>query len=319
MKKAVILINEISSEANSDELDVLDQACLVEDALAEMGFETERLFLNLDLKDCLRKIRIANPDFVFNLVETVDGKSSLAHLAPSLLESYSISFTGCGSESMFITTNKLLTKQFLTSYGIPTPLWNEGAINAPGDKKLIYKPVSEEASVGINDKSVVIAYFGQVLPGNNIPEGIDFFVEEYIHGREFNISVIEGINGPEVLPPAEILFTDYPPDKPQIVGYSAKWDEDSFEYNNTPRSFEFSKEDEDLISRLKDISIKCWNDFGLKGYARIDFRIDENALAYVIEINANPCIAPDSGFIAACRFAGMDDKDIIGRIISNSI
>jgi len=37
----------------------------------------------------------------------------------------------------------------------------------------------------------------------------------------------------------------------------------------------------------------------------------------VLEVNANPCISPDSGFIAAGLHAGHSNKDIIGDIIKD--
>ena len=71
-------------------------------------------------------------------------------------------------------------------------------------------------------------------------KGLDdshWFIEDFIDGREFNMSVLAGKDGPEVLPPAEIVFVDYGEDKPRIVDFKAKWEMDSFEYANTVREF----------------------------------------------------------------------------------
>ncbi|MBA3037066.1 MAG: D-alanine--D-alanine ligase, partial [Desulfobacterium sp.] len=116
---------------------------------------------------------------------------------------------------------------------------------------------------------------------------------------------------------AEILFTDYPSDKLKIVDYSAKWKTDSFEYLNTNRTFNFTSDDSYLIESLKIISKECWDLFGLKGYARVDFRIDESGRPWVLEINANPCISPDSGFAAASKMIGLAFPEIIKRIIED--
>jgi D-alanine-D-alanine ligase len=121
-----------------------------------------------------------------------------------------------------------------------------------------------------------------------------------------------------VLPPAEMCFINYPESKPKILGYKAKWKENSFEYKNTTRSFNFDAQDFRLLEDLKIIAYKCWQVFGLRGYARVDVRVGYENIPEVIEINANPCIAPDSGFIAACKKAGLSETEIIKRIIEDA-
>ncbi len=115
------------------------------------------------------------------------------------------------------------------------------------------------------------------------------FAETFIHGREFNLSIIGGLDGPEVLPPAEIIFDNLERGKPAIVGYRAKWEEDSHEYKNTPRTFAFNEDDQPLISELKSLALRCWDLFGLRGYARVDFRVDESCRPWILEVNCNPC------------------------------
>ncbi|TFG95506.1 MAG: hypothetical protein E4H13_13325, partial [Calditrichales bacterium] len=145
----------------------------------------------------------------------------------------------------------------------------------------------------------------------------EWFVESYIPGREFNISILADNGKPEVLPVAEIEFVDFPPDKPMIVDYRAKWETDSFEYQHTVRSFDFPDTDESLFAELRVITAKCWEIFDLRGYARVDFRVDENGKPWVLEINANPCISPDSGFVAAAERAGINFNTVIKRIIND--
>ncbi|OQC54427.1 MAG: D-alanine--D-alanine ligase B [Deltaproteobacteria bacterium ADurb.Bin022] len=125
--------------------------------------------------------------------------------------------------------------------------------------------------------------------------------------------------GARVLPIAEMLFQDYAPDKLKIVDYKAKWDADSFEYNNTVRKFNFDDEDALLISSLQDIALQCWNIFSLRGYARVDFRVDKNNKPWVLEVNTNPCLSPDAGFAAALERAEIKYHEAIGLIIDNAL
>ncbi len=117
-----------------------------------------------------------------------------------------------------------------------------------------------------------------------------YFIEPYIDGREFNVSLLAINSEPVVLAVAEILFVDYPSDKPKVLGYRAKWNEESFEFKNTVRTYDLGKNGNQIHKLLSDISLKCWKTLGLKGYARVDFRMDNSGNPFILEVNANPCI-----------------------------
>lgn len=316
MKSSVILINSISEDPTPDEQDVLAQASEVQKALEFIGYDTIRVFLSLDLSTAREYLEKISPEVVFNLVETVGGKGQLIHLAPSLLESMGIPFTGSGSYAMYLSSHKLIAKKRFKELGIPTPGWIQ-MVDLPGiktDKKYICKPVWEDGSVGITDNSVIQGDSPVKINLSDLKND-KIFLEEYIHGREFNISIIGDKKRPQVLPPAEIRFVDYPPEKPHILNYASKWDESSFEYHNSVRTFDFSPADDLLISKIKEISLMCWHGLELNGYARVDFRVNENNEPFVLEVNANPCISPDSGFMAAAGEADLNYKEVIERIV----
>ena len=73
--------------------------------------------------------------------------------------------------------------------------------------------------------------------------GGEWFAEAYIEGREFNLSLLSGKNGPEVLPLAEILFEDYPPGKARVVGYRAKWNKIPLNTSTPPAALRSLRED----------------------------------------------------------------------------
>ncbi len=321
MKKAVILMNELSDSPTPDELDVLDQACAVEEALEELEIESNRMFMDLNLRDCSRALKVLSPGIIFNLVENTGGRADLIWVAPAFLKSTGIPFTGCSPESILLTSNKLLAKKILKSAGIPTPEWYEAgrAVPARAGKKFIIKPLWEDASVGITDRSIFNGTDPEILNDFAAKFGREYFTEEYIAGREFNISLLSGENGPEVLSPAEMTFTGFPAGKPLIVGYAAKWDESSFEFENTRRTFDLPASDASLTTLLKKISLECWELFNLSGYARVDFRVDEEGRPWVLEVNANPCISPGSGFNAACERSGVSFTACIGRIMDQAL
>ncbi len=307
MKQAIILHNPVSEYSKEDELDVLEQAKLIERELPDLGYNFARMDFNLNINVLLNEIKAKNPSVIFNLVETVNNQGKLSFVAPAILDSFGFRYTGSGTEAIYTTTDKVICKTILRNNQIETPDWTKKSSDIIPSKIYLFKPISEDGSVGIEDSTL---YTGDQI--RKIPK--DYFAEEYIDGREFNISIIAGL----VMPPAEMCFLNYSSKKPKILGYKAKWEENSFEYKNTKRSFNFEEKDFSLLEELKNIAKKCWQLFNLKGYVRVDFRVGKNNIPSVIEINANPCIAPDSGFIAACHQAGLTNAEIIKRIIEDA-
>ncbi len=296
----------------------------VSQALALLGYEPSEIALSLDLATAVQELRALKPAFVFNLVETIAGKGTLIACGPLLLETLGLPYTGAQAEAMFLTSGKLGAKKILHAAGVATPAWW-----SPGDplpllgtlSPCIVKAAWEHASLGLGDDAVLTVSEPDIL-SRRLREferrtGDTCFVETFIDGREFNLSLLAGNGGPEVLPPAEISFAAYPATKNRIVCYRAKWVSDSFEFNHTPRIFTFPKDDGALLTLLAEIALRCWKIFDLRGYARVDFRVDAAGRPWVLEINANPCLSPDSGFVAAAERAGLDYQDLIARIISD--
>ncbi len=187
----------------------------------------------------------------------------------------------------------------------------------------IVKAVDEDASLGIDAASIVTPHGTEVLATlierKEKEYGVRHFAERFIEGREFNLTLLGNDRSPLALPPAEIRFVDFDAGRPKIVDYRAKWIEDSFEYQNTQRSFEFPPEDFPLLERLRDLALRCWHALRLSGYARVDMRVDEEGNPWVIEVNVNPCISPYGGVIAACRQAGLSYRDFVERIVAEAL
>jgi D-alanine-D-alanine ligase len=119
------------------------------------------------------------------------------------------------------------------------------------------------------------------------------------------------------MPPAEMVFHNYEEGKPKIVDFRAKWEEGSFEYENTIRNFPGDKLNPVLMERIMSAALMCWHEFGLRGYARVDMRVDKNDNPYVIEVNANPCLSPDSGVAAAVEYAGIPFTEVLKRVLGD--
>ena len=318
MKKCFIIYNEPLPGALEDELDVLDQVSHIEKHLIEMGIIVSRKGITVDFMKEITALSAEKPDFIFNLVESINNKGELNYFVPALLNMYAIPYSGNSLEAIFLTTNKTITSRMMKEAGINNPAsYKPSQMNLlkPGCRYIV-KPVWEDGSLGITADSVFdcVAGFEYKLKGK---DDSHWFIEDFIDGREYNISVLAGKDGPEILPPAEIVFRDYDDSRPKIVDFKAKWEMDSFEFVNTVREFPGSSLPPEFIGRLKETARSCWHLFGLRGYARVDVRADSKGNIFVIEINANPCISPDGGFVAATRQAGYAFTEVLKRIIND--
>ena len=313
-----ILYNLPLPGAQSDELDVLDQVEYIEKAFDGLGIMSFRSGITLNFMAEMAEMAGKNPDFIFNLVESINNKGELCYFIPALLNMYSIPYTGSPLEAMFLTTSKILTAKALRDSGIKGPSIykpSEHRLLKPGNRYII-KPVWEDGSLGITGDSVFTFEPGKEKE-LSVYSDSHWLIQDFIDGREFNITLLAGSDGVEVMPAAEILFRDYSSEKPRIVDYKAKWDLESFEYKNTLRAFPGESLDLRLRDKIETAALRCWDLFGLKGYARVDMRVDNNNEPYVIEVNANPCLSSDSGVVAATVEAGLTFTEVVYRIIND--
>jgi D-alanine-D-alanine ligase len=338
--RIAIAHNAVGDESSLDERDVLTQAEAVRTALIQLGHQPVLLACGLDLAGVKGSLKEIQPDVVFNLVESLDGTGRLIHFVPSLLDAMGMPYTGSPSQALYVTSHKIIAKRRMVDTHLPTPLWigpyppDGTALEATDDPlktakektrriRWIVKSLWEHASIGLNEADLVLSesaeHVKDLLPKRASQLGGACFAETYIEGREFNLSLLAGSDGPQALAPAEIIFENYPPDKLRIVGYRAKWEPESYEYHHTPRSINFLPQDTPLLQQLEKMAGRCWQVFGLDGYARVDFRIDRNGKPWILEINTNPCLSPDAGFAAALKQSDVSFTEAVGRIVDAAL
>ncbi len=323
----VTLLHQFVPEgASEDERDVLVQVEAISKSLAELGHTPDVLACTLDLACVADELSTRRPDVVFNLVESLAGTDALQCLAALVVESLGLRMTGSSGAAILNSGRKGFAKSLLRAAGLPTPAWHDVASLRQADDvagRFILKPVLEHASLGMTDADVVdvrdAGELAERLAAKQAVLGKPVFAEAFIDGREFNLSLMDGPGGVQVLPPAEIRFVDFPAGKPRIVGSAAKWDEESFEYGATVRSFAMGQGDQPLLDEMARVASACWNVLELRGYARVDFRVDEAGRPWILEANANPCLSPDAGFAAAAERAGMGYTAMIERIIDSAL
>ncbi len=329
MEKVLILYNQF--EDNDDSFQesrsgVMDQVNAVADSLEKLGIEFEVMPVE-NLRHLAEILINRSEKLIFNLMEEFSGSIREACIVPALCEAFGIGCTGNGTEALYLSQDKTRAKAILVSAGLPCPA---GVSVKPGHSipadslekgKYIIKPACCDASEGIEVDSVV------TIPSTIADERIKWIhekfgqaaiVEKYIPSRELNVSVIETDKGVTVLPLAEINFSAFSKKQLKIVDYNAKWIKDSFGFNNTPRIIPASL-DESIAEQVRSLAVQSWEALGCGGYARVDFRLDEEDCPFVLEVNPNPDISPDAGFAAALNAAEIPYEKFVLTMLQNAI
>jgi D-alanine-D-alanine ligase len=311
--RVLVLYNEPVLPADhpdaESEHEILYTVDVVSKTLIQAGFEVVRLGASHNPELLLAGIRAQRPDVVFNLFEgTADGGHNEAYVA-GLLEWLHIPFTGSPFHALCLARNKHLTKRLLQGADIPTAdffvVEDLPVPECPLEWPVIVKPATEDASVGLDQGSVVTDQqkleerVARLLKSYGPP----ILVEQYIQGREFNVGLIEAPTL-KVLPISEILFTDKGAGFWPIVTYDAKWKPGTRDYDATPPRYP-AEVSPKLAERLGAIASEAFHLVGCRDYARVDFRVKPPGKPFVLEVNPNPDFSPTAGLTGGLTSAGM--------------
>ncbi|MFA6336225.1 MAG: hypothetical protein WCX48_11880 [Bacteroidales bacterium] len=317
----IILHNQAHEESPEDVLDIVRQAEWIAEILSGEGYETRLLPFSIQELGNIQRLNQEKPLLVFNLVDSAPGEETLAYLVPGMLDYLRIPYTGCSLDNLYTTTNKMLAKRLLRSQGIDTPDWvclGEAITMESADNvQYLVKPVSEDASVGLDDDSLVQAdCLDTVIAAINRKQastGKTCFAERFIEGREFTACMYGSLENPVILTPYEWVFEGFEEHhKAKIITYDAKWLENSFGYDHIQAAYKAAPCDKPLVDSLISIAKRCWKTFRLSGYARVDFRIDQQGRPWVLEVNCNPSFY---GFYHLAKEAGEPFEHIVHNIV----
>ncbi|MBU1095705.1 MAG: D-alanine--D-alanine ligase [Ignavibacteriae bacterium HGW-Ignavibacteriae-2] len=292
--------------------------------LRKLGYDAYILNITDDIDVFLKDFKKNKPDVIFNFVEIYRENAELESGFAGIYELLRVPYTGATPMALATCQSKYLTKGILSSMGINTPKFiyfkepqkiYKHNLNYP----IIVKPSLEDASVGIDVGAVAIDY-------KQLKKRIDYIfaefkqpvlIEEYIPGREFNVAVL-GDKRPKVLPISEIDFSSMPDHLHNIVSFQAKWDPMHEAYHKTipicpaimPNKIE---------AEAHDIALKAFKAMGCRDYARIDMRLSRDNKLYVLEVNPNPDLTEDAGFMRSMACAGYSYKRSLKTILEFAI
>lgn len=298
--------------------EVVDQ---IKEVLLKLNYSAVLLPINRSIEKITSGIAQEKPDLVFNLCETFRDNDMFEFNITALLEMLKVPFTGSGSGSLFLSNDKFISKKIFDYHNVPfpkfftVPLGTEPELPKNLSFPLFVKPIHEDASIGIDEKSVVTNEEDLKKKAQSIHQEIkdDVMVEEYIEGREFFVSVL-GHNLIRALPVVELTFSNWPKSKPKIYTFNAKVEKESEEYKGTTLALPSDLPPE-VVSKIQDFALRVFRALNALDYARIDFRMDKDGKIYVLESNLNPYLAKKSETAFAAQAAGLTFEQLIGKIV----
>ncbi|HJU88912.1 MAG TPA: hypothetical protein VJ672_05935 [Gemmatimonadaceae bacterium] len=310
--KIVLLFDGASALGASADVLILETIEAIEHVLVADGHQVVRLPVYADGR-WIERVRRGKYDLAFNLCEGINGVAALEPSVISVLELFGLPYTGSSSATTTLCLRKDVVNAMLDKLDLPIPRWS---VVRPRDRlptvgfPAICKPVAEDASIGVEQASVVRTQRQLASRIEAMQERWDeILVQRYIDGREVNV----GIVGDKVLPIAEIRFDRMPKGMWRIVSYRSKWetgcDEDLGAAPRCPAPLP-----KRLTEEIQHIALAAWNAVGGEGYGRVDLRIDRAGRPWILEVNANPDIAPDAGLARMAGVAGMDFGAMIRHV-----
>jgi D-alanine-D-alanine ligase len=282
--------------------------------LSAAGHDASRVGVRHDLR-WLPKARAA--DLIFNLCEGINGIGKWEDLVAATIELAGIPMTGCRAWTITLCHHKPVVNAMLEAAGVPIPRWVlPRGHRVPRDFPLpaIVKPAAEDASVGIEQASVVrtrAQLEARIAEQSETYEEV--VVQEYVDGREFAV----GFVGDTTLPISEIDFTRMPDGAWPILSFAAKWEKGCAEDVGS-RPVCPANVDRELEKRIVAIAQAAWQAVGGCGYGRVDLRVDRDGAPWVLEVNPNPDISDSAGLSAMAHAKGWSYHELIMRIVDGA-
>src|SRR5437868_12851126 len=290
--------------------------------LTTMGHEVQVLGVHDDLGEIRRLVTEWKPHIAFNLLEGFDDVTIFDQNVVSHLALLKLPYTGCNPRGLLLARDKSLSKKLLAYHRIAVPEFEVCRIGRPIRRHkrltfpLIVKSLTQEASIGISQASVVDTdeKLKERVQFINESIGTAAIVEQYIEGRELYVGIL-GNRTLQALPVWELFFENMPEGAKRIATDRVKW---SVKYQKKYGIDSGGARDlaDTACEGIQHLCKRAYRALELSGYARIDLRLEANGNVWVLEANPNPQIARGEDFAASAEKIGLTYETVLQRIIN---
>ncbi len=288
-------------------------------ALISLGYHSLKIPVLDSLDELQERLTSFSQEntFIFNSCDGFTGENIGQVKVIQLIEELGYRHTGSTSDVIALCTDKARAKERMLQFGIPTPPFQ--VFDKPGgdfclNYPVIVKPLTEDASMGIDFNSVV-------LKQHDLWERVDYIsrayrqpaiVEEFISGRELAVAMW-GNQIIEALPITEEDYSQIADPLKCLLTYEAKWIAQSPYYQNIYARCPapLSREAELCVEQT---AIATYQAIGLRDFGRVDMRL-YNGIPYVIDVNELPDLDPEAGFSHSAQAAGCSYETMVEKIL----
>ena len=301
-------------EEETAEFDRPDTIEAIENALYDLGYETDRIGNIRTL--ATRLIHGDRWDMVFNIAEGLKGFGREAQV-PALLDAYDIPYTFSDPLVLSLTLHKGMAKHVIRDMGLPTPdffvVESETDIgHIDMGFPLFAKPVAEGTGKGINAASKIknrkelISVCRTLLDTYNQP----ILVERFLPGREFTVGVVGTGKDAKTIGVIEVILRENA--EPHAHSY---WNKERCE-----ELVEYRLVHDPVGEMAKEVALAAWRGLGCRDGGRIDLRSDESGMPNFIEANPLAGLHPEhSDLCIIAQQAGMTYVSLIEAIMSSAL
>ena len=293
-------------------------------SLKNLGHHVRPFGLFNDIHELIRELQERPPDLVFNLCEAFNNDREQEPNIAGLFELMRVKYTGAGPSALQICKDKGLTKKILSYHRIQIPRFVISRKSRPLRRlrrfsyPAFIKPLGLEGSEGIAQMSFADDETGCLERVRFVHESlkVDAIVEEYIDGREIYIGIL-GNHHLHVLPPRELFFHQIPEGEPRFATFRAKWDA-AYRKRWGIKSGPAREIPEKTLKSMAEMCRKVYRLFEIRGYARIDLRLNSKGEVVFLEANPNPSLSLYEDFALAAKIGKMEYEELILKIVQLS-
>lgn len=282
----------------------------VADALAESGYRVLALDVTPELVETLRRER---PDAAYIALH---GKYGEDGTIQELLEFLGIPYTGPGVVASALAWDKSVSKRLLRENGVPTPDWvtftadafkEMGAAtaldlipDAVGGFPLVVKPAEQGSALGLTRVDAAEGLAEALLSALSF--GPSAIVERWIDGAELAVSVLDLGEGPQVLPPVEMVA------KSGLFDFSAMYTPGETDYYVPARLTP------GVDAEVRRLAEKVHTTLGCRHVSRVDMVVAADGTPYVLECNTSPGMTETSLLPMAAEAVGVGFQELVEKL-----